>query len=304
MKEVEIEFKIQGKILAYVTDNAKNMVKAIGLLETNHIRCAAHSLQLGITKAMKLKEIEELLTKCRKIVGHFKHSSLAKSKLKHAQVHYELPNLKLVQDVPTRWNSTYYMIDMLIKNKLAINSVLIENAKTDILLISNQEEILMIRLINLLVDFQKATTFLGGENYCSASVVKVIYRKLAKSLAFNPEQNIIISKLKKTILSDLQLRQKECADILLECTFFDPRNKNLKSENEEIKKNVIDIIKKKMNAYKIETTENSLPRNKDEDFFIDSESDEEILNSPIDALEVEIDNYMRELKTRDDPLQW
>ena len=49
----------------------------------------------------------------RKIVGHFKHSSLAIGRLQSIQHQLSLVQLKLMQDEPTHWNSTYYMLEYL-----------------------------------------------------------------------------------------------------------------------------------------------------------------------------------------------
>ena len=56
----------------------------------------------------------------RKIVGHFKHSVVAMSGLREKQVQLEVPQHHLIQDVSTRWNSTYFMLDRLAEQRVAI----------------------------------------------------------------------------------------------------------------------------------------------------------------------------------------
>ena len=51
------------------------------------------------------------ISQCKQIVGHFSHSPLAYNKLEQLQKRHDLPQHKLVQDVPTRWNSTYFMLE-------------------------------------------------------------------------------------------------------------------------------------------------------------------------------------------------
>jgi len=80
--------------------------------------CIAHCLQLSILDGLKAADVSPLVAKCRQIVGHFKHSSAKTSELKishvsvckddGAQFH------KLQQDVPTRRNSTYLMLSIII----------------------------------------------------------------------------------------------------------------------------------------------------------------------------------------------
>lgn len=52
------------------------------------------------------------------VVSHFNHSPKATGELRGNNV------TALIQDVATRWNSTYYMMESLIPNRAAIYSVL------------------------------------------------------------------------------------------------------------------------------------------------------------------------------------
>lgn len=51
------------------------------------------------------------------MVGHFKHSQLATSLLKDLQIQLGIKNTQLQQDVPTRWNSTFYMLRSLLEQR-------------------------------------------------------------------------------------------------------------------------------------------------------------------------------------------
>jgi len=57
----------------------------------------------------------------RKLVGHFKHSSSATSHLHDSQQEIGLPAHQLLQDVTTRWNSLYIMLDKLSEQKRAVS---------------------------------------------------------------------------------------------------------------------------------------------------------------------------------------
>ena len=105
------------------------MVKAARLLEKTRIPFMAHTLQLSISHGIKTGGIDKVLAKCRKIVGHFKHSSTKTTVLDESATplklvgrilhylvfrctshvrHAFLLNLFQIQDVPTRWGSTQY----------------------------------------------------------------------------------------------------------------------------------------------------------------------------------------------------
>jgi hypothetical protein len=98
------EWNIANKIITVVSDNGSNIKNAINehLLKHHH-PCMAHTLNLSIIEAINgNSDINQILKKCRTIVGHFKHSSNATEKLKDFQLQMNLPLLKVKQDVATR----------------------------------------------------------------------------------------------------------------------------------------------------------------------------------------------------------
>ena len=68
-------------VTCFCTDNAPNMLKAVKLIGKLHSPCMAHTLQLSIKYALEQTNSGSLLAKCRKIVGHFKHSAIQESRL-------------------------------------------------------------------------------------------------------------------------------------------------------------------------------------------------------------------------------
>ena len=51
------------------------------------------------------------LARCRQLVGHFNHSAKSNYLLKQKQTDLHHKQLALIQDVSTRWNSVYYMVE-------------------------------------------------------------------------------------------------------------------------------------------------------------------------------------------------
>ena len=75
-----------------------------------HIRCCAHILNLVVQEG--LKEIDIAITKIRECVKYVKGSQSRKQKFLDCVAQTSLDNKKgLRQDVPTRWNSTYVMLE-------------------------------------------------------------------------------------------------------------------------------------------------------------------------------------------------
>ena len=78
------------------------------------IGCLAHTINLAANSSTSIKQVSDLLTKARKVVSSFRRSPLALNVLKKKQ-ELLLPNkqYKLINDCPTRWNSSYDMLDRL-----------------------------------------------------------------------------------------------------------------------------------------------------------------------------------------------
>jgi len=135
-----------------ITDNGSNMVKAFKskfarvtielprldeedsdeddeLLDTEDVEvddsgitlprlpCVVHTIQLVVNIATKAEVLKPVLTSARKLVEKIRRSSVATQKLK------ENAGKTVVLDCPTRWSSTYLMIDRLLALKAQVNEV-------------------------------------------------------------------------------------------------------------------------------------------------------------------------------------
>lgn len=113
------EWKITEKINLTVTDNGANIKKAVEKdLAWKHFGCYAHTLNLAVQEAInKSRELTTLIDKVIIAVGYFKRSAQAWEKLKKIQVQAGKTVKRPLQNVITRWNSTFYMLERFIEIK-------------------------------------------------------------------------------------------------------------------------------------------------------------------------------------------
>ena len=134
---------VDGKVSAVVTDNAPNAKNSVSALENllinKGVTCAAHSLQLCVTNALKITGIRSICEQASKLVRHFWHFNIAATALERKQEQLGLAKLKLIQKCSTRWDCTFAMINRLILNRSAITNVLSDRSITNPAIANNLE---------------------------------------------------------------------------------------------------------------------------------------------------------------------
>ena len=163
------KYGIKNKVVAVVTDNARNMINAVDYSFVSQ-KCAAHTIQLAVKDTLEEMVDQNLLSKCRSTVTHFRRSPKATNDLKAIQAKLKLKSHKLKQDVATRWNSTFYMIERLIEQKEAIIKYTM-SPDSNLDDISSSEWKYLEGLIEILRPIESITKCLEGEKYCTASLV-------------------------------------------------------------------------------------------------------------------------------------
>jgi len=190
MSEELNKWSIFEKVVAVVTDGGTNIKSAVRPMGLSHLPCTAHKLNLIVQKALKLSDNEEItpddntderdlkkiFKKCRSIVRFFKRSEVGHRMLVEKQK--QLGNetvLKLKQDVSTRWNSTFLMLERLIKLKepLTIVMITLKEAPSNL---SSEEWNIIEDMIPLLRPFDKLTVELSAEHYPTISMVILLIR--------------------------------------------------------------------------------------------------------------------------------
>ncbi|KAB5526077.1 hypothetical protein PHYPO_G00147550 [Pangasianodon hypophthalmus] len=188
--------------------------------------CMADSLQLAVAEGvMSQRSIADLIASGRRIVGHFKHSLLAYSRLQSIQKQLGQPIKRLQQDVPTRWKSTVYMLQSLLEQKRALCAY---GADYDLpSMFTGSQWKLVENMISLLVPFEELTQQISSSTASAADVIPSI-RALTRLLEKTAETDHGVKTLKATLLEAVQKRFRDIESERLYsiATILDPRHKD------------------------------------------------------------------------------
>jgi hypothetical protein len=137
----------------------------------------------------------------------------------------EYPGLKLIQDVSTRWNSTYDMFQRCIDNKEPLMSTIAIIGNMDNLVHEDFELIKYYCAIFKL--FKEVTIELSSKKDISISKVLILIKALHSHIKNKEkEQNAIHLMLSKMVIkANAKFENIENQPILIEATILDPRFK-------------------------------------------------------------------------------
>src|SRR6266542_2979416 len=205
------DWKLEDRISSITTDNGANMVASIPFLKIKPgcsdilcLPCTAQTLQLAIIKG--LAPVEVLVARVRRLVRFFvtqkqvERLTAVQKKLGYNEVLY------LIQDVPTRWNSTYYAWDCIyflkdaiiqLQTDLITSSIREEKndgIKLKKIMLSDSEWELIDQLVTLLMPFEEETRKFSGGTYVTLSrmisTIKELIFDLARDFPSNNTTNL------------------------------------------------------------------------------------------------------------------
>ncbi|XP_063538120.1 E3 SUMO-protein ligase ZBED1 [Cydia strobilella] len=238
LRAIMTEWQIYDKVVTIVTDNASNMKKAVQdyLQKRNHF-CVAHTLNLAVKDCinkdndqpqsahLKNEEVLQVITKSRTIVTHFKQSIKSSNSLREMQSQMNLDIIKLKQDVQTRWNSTFYMFERLLKVKVPLSATLSILDSPPPNLDAAQWQILE-DSVTILQPFEKITAVLSAESYPTLSCIIPLVRGLQNSLNKRTPITEAGKHLQRALeVVDKRLSVYESNRTAAKATLLDPRFK-------------------------------------------------------------------------------
>lgn len=239
LQEILSNFHVScNKVVSVVHDQGSNMQACARLMKSEFgwesVNCAAHLIQLCVQDGLKLNTIDRLLGASRRLVTHFKHSTVATAALVDRQRSMNMTVKKLLQDVFTRWNSTYYLLNRLTEMRWPISAVLSDKCVTKQsdrhLDLRNEQWDLAKELLAPLQQIEVATTYFSEENKVSISSVLPILYGIIDNLCITDEDSSIVKAFKETVVDSIKRRWSldDISPILGLSTVLDPRFKQLK----------------------------------------------------------------------------
>ncbi|CAF1134569.1 unnamed protein product, partial [Brachionus calyciflorus] len=130
------------------------------------------------------------IKKCCSIASHYNHSTNTKEKLTKLQNENERPNHSIIQQVPTRWNSIYLMVDRIVENFEFLNIIFANEPKFKHLQLKSEEIEVLEASLEVLRPFYDMTCEVSSEKDATLSLIIPIITKLNKSIEPNSEMKL------------------------------------------------------------------------------------------------------------------
>ena len=191
------------------------------------IGCLIHTLQLVVKdEIMEFPAVKEALERGRKICSFANKSNVFCAELRKQQKLqlFSDETLLLIQDVPTRWNSTYDMVERLLELKPAIISSM-ANTNHELVELTKTNWNYLEKVKNVLQVFKESTEMLSLTNASMSQaipIVTLIMKTLKTTLADHGVKN-----LKTALKNGMEHRfgNIEHHESYALATFLDPRFK-------------------------------------------------------------------------------
>ena len=228
----------ESKIHLVIRDAAANMKLGVELSNIDSISCFLHGLQLVLKDAVfSQKTVAEIIKRSKSICTHFNHSSLSTVQLKRIQkeIDPKLPENRIllpIQDVATRWNSTFLMLERIEKLKRPLQLFIADHPNIPVLTSSDWKYIE--NILYLLQPFFMITESISKTKSLISTVIPHV-RALNGYLSSIAEEDLGVKKLKNGLRNALKDRFLNAiksnynvfeSRIFVVSTSLDPRYKN------------------------------------------------------------------------------
>uniref|UniRef100_A0A3B4VA39 BED-type domain-containing protein n=1 Tax=Seriola dumerili TaxID=41447 RepID=A0A3B4VA39_SERDU len=203
-------------VFCVIHDNASSMNLAMTLCEDfiHDLGCTGHTLQLAIKAGLDLPEVAKAIDAARRVVSHFRHSAVATCALKKRQAQLNVKENRLQTDCPTRWNSTFTMLERLNEQRIPVQAVLEDEtvtkptARKALTMRASQWELIQ-QLLPVLRPLAKATTIMCGEMHVGLSFIYPVILNLVDGVLRVEESDVVATRnFKNAVRKQLTTRFK------------------------------------------------------------------------------------------------
>ena len=243
------KWKVLDKVTVTVSDTASNMLKMMEFLPSHivHNGCLNHVLQLSINhEILEKPEVKNIIFSVRAFTNYAAISTLLSTAVrsKQEELGWSDADLKaLVQDVKTRWNSTFDMLERFVTLQEAIKKVLEDDDWKDKILVksgnnagkvvkfSNNDWKVMERIVKVLGPFKEATLKLSAASACISQAIPTVTSLLHTLKPAHNTTDLGVRDLKRRLTENImdRLDYIEESDIYALATILDPRYVNFLS---------------------------------------------------------------------------
>lgn len=195
-----------------------------------HLVCFAHTLNLASQKALQVDTAAKLLGRVRRVVGFLHRSIRGAEILRQKREQLSLPVHKLIQDVSTRWNSSFDMLQRFLEQQPAVFATLMsrELRKREEVNSVNERDIGNAEdIVKLMAPAKVVTTVMCEEEQPTISMIAPLRAKLQKHFEATDEDTALITDVKRAFKNDFDKRYTDVLDLLYTASAIDPRFKTL-----------------------------------------------------------------------------
>lgn len=224
------DYSLKDKIISITTDNDTTNTKCIRLLkqcheeykDILHVRCLAHVLNLVVKKG--LDEADSTISTVSKLVKFVTLSPKRKQTYEECCVSLNVKKLDLIKDVPTRWNSTFLMLERAFSMKTVLDFMCSEKIEFNEYAIQDWNNVKL--LIDFLQPFYEATVMLSIHEYPSIYYVIPVIDSLLDHMQQFQNVNLLKNSVNAMIAKLNEYSSLIKTDLAEIATILDPRLNN------------------------------------------------------------------------------
>ena len=195
-------WQISEKVSVITTDNASNMGRAISISDIDLQKgCFAHTLDLAAKKAVELAK--PLSRRMKPVITFLHRSHIGAKVLKEKQLALNVPCHQLINDVETRWNSTYLMFDRYFKQRVAIHATFLDRRLESHRVIykdfKDQDVAKAEEFLLTTKDFYDITVAVCTEKTTTAGLILPLTGKVLRNCEIRDDETDFSKQLKRTI---------------------------------------------------------------------------------------------------------